>query len=303
MWGDKRYNTFNRHLRMSFGEKINKVSLDAGLSCPNRDGTISTGGCVFCSEQGSGDFAGDSRFSIAEQFREVRLRTLKKWPKAKYLAYFQSFSATYGPVEYLKKVYEEALSIKDVVGLSVSTRPDCIPDDVLEMLAEINSRTYLWVELGLQSVHNSTLKWINRGHDFECFENTVKRLKEKKIRVCAHIILGLPCETREQMLVTAKKTGELGVDGIKLHSLHILRNTPLAEMYEKEKYTLMTMEEYINLVVDVLEILPPDIIMHRLMGDGPAKDIIVPKWTRKKWEVLNGIDSEITRRDSWQGKY
>lgn len=302
-WGDKRYNTFNEHLRRIFGEKVIKVSLDAGLTCPNRDGSISRGGCVFCSVRGSGDFAGDRRLSINEQFVQVRQRTLKKWPRAKYLAYFQSFTGTYGPVAYLKKVYKEALAQEGVVGLAISTRPDCLTDEILAVLDELNRKTYLWLELGLQSVHDRTLEWINRGHDYACFLQALEKLRERNIRVCVHVILGLPCETSEDMLVTARTVGNLPVQGIKLHSLHILRGTPLAELYERERFSLMTAEQYISLVADILEILPENIIIHRLMGDGPARDVIAPDWTRKKWEVLNGIDKEMERRNSWQGKY
>lgn len=298
---EKRYYTLNEHLREVFGEKVIKVSLDAGLSCPNRDGTISYGGCIFCSELGSGDFAGDSALSIREQFVEVRERTLKKWPKAKYIAYFQSFTGTYGPTNYLKGLYEEALKQEDVVGLSISTRPDCLSEDILSVLEELNQKTYLWVELGLQSVHTKSLEWINRGHDFSCFKKAVESLRKRGIRVCAHIILGLPCENRQEMFETARSAAALDIQGIKIHSLHVLRATPLAELYKTESFELLSMKEYIELVADVLEILPKNIIIHRLMGDGPAADVLAPEWTRRKWEVLNGIDKEMAARGSYQG--
>lgn len=301
-WGNKRYHTFNGHLRKVFGEKVIKVSLDVGLSCPNRDGTISRGGCVFCSVKGSGDFAGDRHLSIAGQFVQVRERTKKKWPRAKYLAYFQSFTGTYGPVDYLAEMYYKALEQQDVVGISISTRPDCITEEILDILDDLNRNTYLWVELGLQSVHDKTLAWINRGHDFACFLTALEKLRRRNIRVCAHVILGLPCESREEMLITAGTVSELPIQGIKLHSLHVLRGTPLAERYEQEKFELLTMEEYISLVVDSVELLPQDMIIHRLMGDGPARDVIAPAWTRRKWEVLNGIDAEMEKRQTWQGK-
>lgn len=297
----KRYHTLNQHLREAFGEKVIKVSLDAGLSCPNRDGTLSFGGCIFCSEQGSGDFAGERGLSIREQFTQVRERTLKKWPKAKYIAYFQSFSGTYGPVGALKKLYEEALEQEGVVGLSISTRPDCLTNEILNVLEELNQKTYLWLELGLQSIHNKTLEWINRGHDYRCFTEALEKLRRRNIQVCVHIILGLPYESRQEMLETARALALLDIQGIKLHSLHILRGTPLERIYAREKFQLLTIEEYIALVADVLEILPEKIIIHRLMGDGPAADVIAPGWTRRKWEVLNGIDEEMARRDSCQG--
>jgi len=298
---DKPYHTLNEHLRQVFGGKVIKVSLNAGLSCPNRDGTLSLGGCIFCSEKGSGDFAGEKGLSMAEQFAQVRKRTIKKWPKAKYIAYFQSFTGTYGPADDLKELYEEALKQEGVVGLSISTRPDCLSEEILAVLEELNQKTYLWIELGLQSIHAKTLAWINRGHDYACFAEGVYRLRQKNIPVCVHIILGLPCESRQEMLETARTVGSLPIQGVKIHSLHILRGTPLAEIYEQEKFPLLTLQEYIELVADILEILPEHIIIHRLMGDGPANGVIAPEWTRRKWEVLNGIDREISIRGSCQG--
>jgi radical SAM protein (TIGR01212 family) len=299
----KRYRSLNDHLRETFNDKIIKVALDAGLSCPNRDGAISRGGCIFCSEKGSGDFAGSRNLSIKEQFAEVRQRTLKKWPKAKYIGYFQSFSGTYGSPQMLSALYEEALRQEGVVGLSVSTRPDCLPPEILNILDELNKKTYLWVELGAQSVHAHSLSWMNRGHDFRCFREAFESLRERNIRVCAHIIMGLPCESREEMMETAMAMAELQVQGIKIHSLHILEGTRLAQLYRQGGLRLLGMEEYISLVADILEILPEDMIIHRLMGDGPADLVLAPQWTRRKWEVLNGIDRELERRDSRQGKF
>ncbi|MGI5902082.1 MAG: TIGR01212 family radical SAM protein [Desulfitobacteriia bacterium] len=299
----KRYYSFNQHLRKVFGEKVIKVALDAGLSCPNRDGTITHGGCIFCSPRGSGDFAGRRDSSIPEQFAEVRQRTLKKWPQAKYLGYFQSFSGTYGPAEYLKGLYEQALQQEDVVGLSISTRPDCLNPEILKVLEELNNKTYLWVELGLQSIHSQTLAWLNRGHDFNCFKQALQSLRERNIRVCAHIIMGLPCESRSQMLETAFQVGKLPIQGIKIHSLYVLEGTPLAEIYRREQFQLLELKEYIRLVADILEFLPPDLIIHRLMGDGPSKQVLAPAWTRQKWKVLNGIDREMSKRNSYQGKF
>lgn len=301
-WGNKRYNAFNFHLREYFGEKIIKVSLDGGFTCPNRDGKISTSGCIFCSPKGSGDFAGDRKYSIEEQFIQVRERTKLKWPKAKYIAYFQSFSGTYASAEYLRKLYNQALAINDIVGLSVSTRPDCLNAEVLDVLEEMSNRTYLWVELGLQSVHDSTLDWLNRGHDYACFLEALDKLRSRNIRVCVHIILGLPCESRNQMIETAKEISKQDIQGIKLHSLHVLRGTPLAELMNNNDLELMALGEYIKLVTDILELLSPNIIIQRLMGDGPLEQVIAPKWTRKKWEVINGIEGELENRDTWQGK-
>jgi len=301
MSGSKRYYTWNQHLREVFGEKVIKVALDAGRSCPNRDGTLSYGGCIFCSGRGSGDFAGGRGLSIKEQFAEVRQRTLKKWPRAKYIGYFQSFSATYGPAEELRVLYEEALEQEGVVGLSIATRPDCLEPDILNVLEDLNRRTYLWVELGVQSVHEKTLAWLNRGHDFSCFTRALKELRQRNIRVCVHTIVGLPCESKREMLETAKTLAGMPIQGIKIHSLHILRGTPLADRYQQGGLKLLTMDEYIEIVADILEIIPADIIIHRLMGDGPADLVLAPEWTRRKWEVLNGIDRELERRNSYQG--
>ena len=298
----KRYHTFNEHLRERFGGKIFKVSLDAGFTCPNRDGMLGTGGCVYCSERGSGDFAGDQELSIHNQFIEVTERMNKKWPSAKYIAYFQAYTNTYATVKRLREVYEEALVEEDVVGLSISTRPDCLPEDVLDYLEELNQRTYLWVELGLQSIHDRTMERIGRGHDYAQFLKGLVQLSSRGIRVCAHIILGLPGETKVEMIETAQAVAKLPLEGIKIHLLHVLRGTPLATIFQHEPFDLMTKEEYVSLVVDILEILPPEVVIHRLTGDGPPDGLIGPLWSCKKWEVLNAIDAELERRDSWQGK-
>lgn len=301
--GEKRYNTLNRYLRETFGEKVFKVSLDAGFTCPNRDGTKGWGGCIYCSSRGSGDFAGVVSHSIEQQFAEVKERMRKKWPQAKYLAYFQAYTNTYAPVAKLRKVYEEALSQEDVVGISIATRPDCLPEEVLNYLEELNQRTYLWVELGLQSIHDRTMDWVRRGHTYTELVEGVTALHDRGIRVCVHVILGFPGETYEDMMATAQAVAALPVQGIKIHLLHILKGTPLAKLYEKEPFPLPTREAYVSLVVDILEILPPQMVIHRLTGDGAPDDLIAPLWSRKKWEVLNSIDRELLERDTWQGKY
>lgn len=300
--GQKRYYSFNEHLRQLFGEKVFKVSLDAGFTCPNRDGTLGTDGCIYCSARGSGDFAGAAGLSVHEQFLQVLARMKQKWPQAKYLAYFQAYTNTYAPLATLKKVYEAALAEKDVVGLSIATRPDCLPRDVLDYLAELNRRTYLWVELGLQSIHERSLRWIGRGHDYAQFLHGLDELHKRDIKVCGHIILGLPGETREDMLATAQAVSRLPLRGLKIHLLHVLKNTPLGRSYVQNPFPLLSMAEYVSLVADVLELLPPGMIIHRLTGDGPPEDLIAPDWSRKKWEVLNAIDRELERRNSWQGK-
>lgn len=301
-WGDKRYHTWNYHLRNQFGEKVFKVPLDGGFTCPNRDGTVAAGGCTFCSPLGSGDFAGDRRDDLVQQFRQVRDRMHQKWPKARYIGYFQAFSNTYAPVDVLRPMYECILEQPGVVGLSIATRPDCLPDDVLDLLEEINQRTYLWVELGLQTIHDQTSDLINRGHDYACFLDGVAKLRSRGIRTCAHIIFGLPQETETMMLETAEACSTMDIQGLKIHSLHLLRKTPMVKQYRDGLVRLLDKDTYIRLVVESLEMMPPDMIMHRVTGDGPPDLMIGPMWSTKKWEALNAIDKELSQRDSWQGK-
>ena len=301
--GEKRYKTFNRHLREIFGEKVFKVSLDAGFTCPNRDGTLGYGGCIYCSARGSGDFAGEADKSIHEQFEDVLQMMSRKWPAiAKYIAYFQAYTNTYAPVEKLKEVFEQALVEKGVVGLSIATRPDCLPEEVLDYLEELNQRTYLWVELGLQSIHDQTMEWVGRGHTYEDFLKGLEKLRSRGIRVCAHIILGLPGETISGMMATARAIADLPIQGVKIHLLHVLKGTPLAKIYEREPFPMLSQEEYVSLVADIIEILPPEMIIHRLTGDAPRKDLIAPLWSLKKWEILNAFDKELEQRKTWQGK-
>ncbi|HWQ89707.1 MAG TPA: TIGR01212 family radical SAM protein [Desulfitobacteriaceae bacterium] len=301
-WGGKRYHSFNWHLRTVFGEKVFKVPLDAGFTCPNRDGTLGQEGCIYCSARGSGDFAGEKKLSLPEQFEQSRKMMNKKWLQAKYIAYFQAYTNTYASVERLRELYSQVLDLPGVVGLAVATRPDCLAPDVLAYLEELNRSTYLWVELGLQSIHQKSLDWIGRGHDYAAFCLAVEELRKRRIRVCAHIILGLPGESRTDMLATARALAQLPLQGIKLHLLHILQGTPLAEIYQKKPFPLLTAEEYAALIVDILELLPAGMTIQRLTGDGPPDDLLAPLWSRKKWEVLNAIDAELKRRDSWQGK-
>ncbi len=299
----KRYHTWNYHLRETFGHKVFKVALDGGFDCPNRDGKVAYGGCTFCSAAGSGDFAGSRTDHLVKQFNDIRTKMHEKWKDGKYLGYFQAFSNTYAPVEELREKYEVILQQPDVVGLSIATRPDCLPDDVVEYLAELNERTYLWVELGLQTVHESTANLINRAHDYDCYKEGVAKLRKHGIRVCAHIINGLPQETPEMMLETAKEVAKLDIQGIKIHLLHLLKGTPMVKQYEKGLLQFLSFEEYVNLVCDQLEILPPEIVVHRITGDGPPDLMIGPMWSLRKWEVLNAIDAELKRRNSWQGKF
>jgi uncharacterized protein len=302
-FGDKRYYTWNHHLKSHFGEKIIKIPLDGGFDCPNRDGKAAYGGCTFCSQSGSGDFAGSRRDDIITQFRTVKERMHAKWKKGKYLGYFQAFTNTYAPVEKLKEMYETVLEQEGVVGLAIATRPDCLPDDVVEYLADLNKRTYLWVELGLQTVHERTAMLINRAHDYPTYVEGVNKLRKHNIRVCTHIIDGLPLETPEMMMETAREVAKLDVQGIKIHLLHLLKKTPMVKQYEQGMLEFLDFDTYVNLVCDQLEVIPSDMMIHRLTGDGPSDLLIGPMWSLNKWKVLNAIDSELKRRDSFQGKY
>ncbi|MFX3618118.1 MAG: TIGR01212 family radical SAM protein [Sporolactobacillus sp.] len=301
---DKRYYTWNTYLRNKFGEKVFKVPLDGGFDCPNRDGKVAYGGCTFCSQSGSGDFAGDRREDLVTQFETIKARMLKKWPHAhKYIGFFQAFTNTYAPVDVLRERFEVILEQPGVVGLSIATRPDCLPDDVVDYLAELNQRTCLWVELGLQTVHDETGRLINRAHDYPCFVEGTAKLRRANIPVCVHIIDGLPKETPQMMMETAAAVARLDVQGIKIHLLHLLKKTAMVKQYEKGLLRFLDFSTYVNLVCDQLEILPPQLVIHRLTGDGPADLMIGPMWSMNKWEVLDAIDNEMKRRNSWQGKF
>ncbi|AQQ52758.1 TIGR01212 family radical SAM protein [Planococcus lenghuensis] len=299
----KRYYTWNRHLRDEFGFKVMKISLDAGFDCPNRDGTVAHGGCTFCSAAGSGDFAGDRAAPIAEQFQSQKERMHKKWKDAKYMAYFQAYTNTHAPLPLLKEKFEAALREPGVIGLSIATRPDCLPGDVVEYLAELNERTYLWVELGLQTVHERTAQLVNRAHDYRTYVEGVDKLRAHGIRVCTHIINGLPLEDRDMMMKTAREVAKLDVQGIKIHLLHLLKGTPMVKQYEKGMVKFLERDEYIQLVCDQLEVLPPEFVVQRITGDGPIGLMVGPMWSANKWDVLNGIDRELDARGSFQGKY
>ncbi|MBC9784049.1 TIGR01212 family radical SAM protein [Heliobacterium chlorum] len=302
LWGDKRYHSWNYHLRQIFGEKIMKVSLNAGMSCPNRDGTVGTGGCIFCCPQGSGACAGDPTEEIRTQFRKVREKLHRKWPNGKHIAYFQAFSNTYADPDQLRRIYEEALAQDGVVGLSISTRPDCLPEPVLEVLDELNQRTYLWVELGLQSVHDRTLQKINRGHDAATFYRALAQLRARNIRTCVHIILGLPGESEEDMFVTGQAVASMDIQGLKFHSLHVMKGTALADSYAAGELDVIDRETYVRQVVNILEILPPQVVIQRLTGDAPQELLVAPQWITRKWGTLQGIDKLLEERNSWQGK-
>ncbi|WP_438326305.1 TIGR01212 family radical SAM protein [Staphylococcus pseudintermedius] len=297
----KRYHTLNYHLKNKFGQKIFKVALDGGFDCPNRDGTVAHGGCTFCSAAGSGDFAGNRAGAIEVQFKEIKNKMHEKWHEGQYIAYFQAFTNTHAPVAVLREKFEAALKEPGVVGLSIGTRPDCLPDDVVDYLAELNERTYLWVELGLQTIHQETSDLINRAHDMDCYYEGVAKLRRHNIKVCSHIINGLPGEDYDMMIETAKAVAQMDVQGIKIHLLHLLKGTPMMKQYDKGLLEFMTKEQYIQLVCDQLEQLPPEMIVHRITGDGPIDLMVGPMWSVNKWEVLNEIDAELERRGTVQG--
>ncbi len=299
---NKRYHTLNYFYKNKFGCKIFKVSLNAGLSCPNIDGSVGTGGCIYCSKTGSGEYAGDINESLEKQFENVKNVLHKKWPNAKYIAYFQARTNTYAPLEKLKSMYEKVLKFDNVVGINIATRSDSITEDCLEYLADLNKRTYLTIELGLQTIHEKTSILINRCHTLENFETMVKKLRAKNINVVVHIINGLPYETKIDMLDTIKYLNQLDIQGIKIHMLSILKGTKLEKMYEKNKFHILTKEEYIDIVIDQLELLREEIVINRITGDPKIEDLIEPFWLTKKFQVLDDIDKEMVIRNTYQGK-
>lgn len=299
--GSKRFHTLDWELKKLFGKKVVKIPLDLGLGCPNRDGTKGVGGCTFCSEFRSGEFSGDMRLSLAEQFNETK-KLYSKWPDALYIAYFQAGTNTYAPADKLKRLFDEALALPDVVGLSISTRPDCISDEIADMLAELSQKTYLTVELGLQSSKNETLLRINRGHTFEEFLEGYEKLASRGVKVCIHIINGLPGETKADMLETAERVASLSPYEIKIHLLHVISGTKTALEFAAGEFETMSFEDYVNIVCDQLELLPPETVVARLTGDGDRKTLVAPLWSCDKRRVLNEIDKELRRRDSQQGK-
>ena len=299
---NKRYYTLDSFYKEIFGSKIAKISLNCNFTCPNRDGTKGIGGCIYCSNLKSGEYAGDIHDDVVTQFNKVKEIMLNKWKNCKFIGYFQAGTNTYAPVEVLKERFEPILKIQDVVGLSIATRPDSITDECLDYLTDLNKRTFLTVELGLQTIHDKTSKLINRCHSLEEFESMVKKLRERKINVVVHIINGLPYETKEMMLETVKYLNIQDIQGIKIHMLHVLKNTRLAELYEKEKFPILTKDEYIDIVVNQLELLRSDIVINRITGDPKVEDLIEPTWLVKKFVVLNDIDKELKNRDTYQGK-
>ena len=298
---NKRYYTLDYFYKHKFNSKVFKVSLDAGFTCPNKDGKVGVGGCIYCSLSGSAEYAGDKHDDLVTQFNKVKSMMLNKWPHAKYIGYFQANTNTYAPVSVLKEKYENVLGLDGVVGLNIATRCDAISDECLDYLEELNKKTYLTIELGLQTIHERTSILINRCHTLECFEDMVNKLRKRDINVVVHIINGLPYETHDMMIDTVRYLSNLDIQGIKIHALSILKGTALEKMYNETHFKVMSREEYINTVCDQLEYLREDIVVHRITGDPKVDDLVEPDWLIKKVTILNDIDKEMKKRDSYQG--
>ena len=299
---NKRYHTLNYHFKTKYNSKVVKISLNAGFSCPNIDGTVGYGGCIYCSKSGSGEFGGDKNKPLTEQFYDIKKVIDKKWPNSKYIAYFQAHTNTYAPLNILKEKYESVLNLDNVIGIAIATRADSISDECLEYLSDLNKRTNLTIELGLQTIHDTTSKLINRCHTLKQFEETYYKLKERNIEVVVHIINGLPYETKKMMLETVKYLNKLKIDGIKIHMLNIVKDTALANLYQTKPFHILTKEEYIDIVIKQLELLDPKIVIHRITSDPDPKNLIAPTWLLKKCNLLNDIDKEMKKRDTYQGK-
>lgn len=301
-WDEKRYYSLDYYLKQTYGEKLYKIALDGGMTCPNRDGTLGARGCIFCSAGGSGDFAGDRRTSITEQIEAGKAQSIRKHNGSSYIAYFQAYTNTYAPVSYLRSVFTEAINHPDIRILSIATRPDCLNDDVLALLAELNKKKPVWVELGLQTIHEETAQFIRRGYKLPVFEDALRKLRKIGITVIVHTILCLPGESREMMLDTIRYLNTQDIQGIKLQLLHILKHTDLADYYEKHPFYLPSREEYYELLGMCICNLQPDIVIHRLTGDGPRKLLVAPLWTGNKRQVLNGMQRYFKEQNIWQGK-
>lgn len=284
------YYSFNQYLKDTFGCKVYKISINAGFTCPNRDGTLGTRGCIFCSKGGSGDFAESSTLSVTEQIESGKQRVSKKIKSGKYIAYFQAFTNTYAPIDVLAEKYCEAINHPDIVGISIATRPDCLGEEVLTLLSEINKIKPVFVELGLQTIHEKTAEYIRRGYPLSVYDNAIKALKKTGINTVVHLIIGLPNESREEMLESVEYACKSGADGIKLQLLHILKGTDLADDYFSGKFETLSMEEYLSIIKDCVEIIPKNVVIHRLTGDGPKKDLIAPLWSADKKSVLNALN-------------
>lgn len=298
----KAFRLYSTYLKQQFGGRVHKISIDAGFGCPNRHGGRDGHGCLFCDPSGSGAVGIERSEPIPVQIERAKELMRRKYRAKYFIAYFQPFSNTFAPVEVLRDCYDQALAVEDVIGLAVGTRPDCLPPDVLDLLADYHRKTYFWLELGLQSIHNKTLDFLDRGHDYQCFLDAYRQAKERGIKVCVHLILGLPGESRGDILATAEEMARLQIDGVKLHLLHVLEGTPLGELYKQGQIEMFAMQEYVELAVDVIERLSPETLIQRLTGDGPRHILLAPLWSMNKWEVLNAIDDELARRGTVQGE-
>jgi len=300
-WNGKRYHTLDYALKNIFGEKVIKLSLDGGFSCPNRDGTTGSGGCIFCSGQGSGDFAGSGKLTISQQIAQQKALLSGKWAANKYIAYFQNYTNTYAPISVLRERYEKALACEGIAGLAIATRPDCVSPEVADLLQHFSDSTFLWVELGLQTIHPESAAFINRGYDLDCFLHACDLLRERRVRTVVHLIMGLPGESRQDMLETVRFIARLGIWGVKFHMLYIQKDTRLFQHYCNEPFALMQREEYAAVIADALELLPAEAVIHRVTGDGDRRLLVEPMWTLDKRKVLARIDNELALRNSYQG--
>jgi len=301
-WGDKPYFSLDHYLKQTFGEKVYRLSLNGGMTCPNRDGTLDSRGCIFCSAGGSGDFATAPSLSVTEQITQAKERIRRKSNCRKFIAYFQAYTNTYAPVSYLRELFTEAIAQPDIAALSIATRCDCLPPEVLDLLSELNCQKPVWIELGLQSIHNDTLRQIRSGFTYEQYLSAVDALKDHGLSVITHLILGLPGETEEMMLASVDAVAHLPVDGVKLQLLHVLKHTDLALLYETNPFPVFSLEEYCDFVVTCIEHLPPEMVVHRITGDGPRSLLIAPLWSTDKKRVLNTIQKRFRERGTWQGK-
>ena len=298
-----RYYDLNTYFKTIFGHRVHKIALDAGLSCPNRDGTLSRGGCIYCNARGSGTGLYQKGQSITEQIETAKAFLAKRYKAKEFIAYFQSFTNTYAPLPRLRQLYDEALSAADVAGLSIGTRPDCVDEDILSLLESYGKTRLIWIEYGLQSAHDRTLARINRGHDFKAFEKAVQMTRNRGLRICAHVILGLPGETREDMLETARIVSGMGLDGIKFHVLYVVRGTPLEAMYRRRDYQCLTQEAYVDILCTFLALLPETMVIQRLTGDPHPDELVAPAWTLNKRETRERIHRTLEEKDLYQGKF
>lgn len=302
-WNEKRYYSLDYYLKETFGEKVYKIALNGGMTCPNRDGTLDDRGCIFCSKGGSGDFASSVHLSITEQLEQGKALLKNKSDCKQFIAYFQAYTNTYAPVSYLRAIFTEAIMNSEVATLSIATRPDCLNAEILNLLADLNQIKPVWVELGLQTMHKDSALFIRRGFDYTCYEQAVYALSNIGISVITHLILGLPYETHDMMLHTVKEISKLPVNGVKLQLLHILKDTDLADIYLQENFDVLALDDYVELVIDCLEYLPQNVVIHRLTGDGPKELLMAPMWSTNKRNVLNQIQRRLKERDTYQGRF